>query len=321
MLKDILWPVVVVGGLGAFIDFLIGKAGQAKAKDWLLKWWVRFDDVRWRNFGREEGLFTGRLIEQWLGRRIWSLRRIIAFVVLSLTVLILRYLIFIYSLEPEFTCHYCTLPIYYGITALIMYFVSFSMSVSFNKFIAVRMAYLCGIGQVKNLLIFVTMLILNFLMLAIWSVITSKFRTIALNIIMFRSLFFTMLHIIMFYLFNINIFKPMYDPLIAIPYAVQATITGKTLEAELVTDAMQRIVEQDNSMDNLSLGYLAILPSLFRFVLSVVFVGSFLLRPFVMRPISLVWARIVESDKPVFTVVFGGAAAFATAISEAAKHL
>jgi hypothetical protein len=26
--KDILWPVVIVGGLGAFIDFLIGKAGQ-----------------------------------------------------------------------------------------------------------------------------------------------------------------------------------------------------------------------------------------------------------------------------------------------------
>jgi hypothetical protein len=39
-----------------------------------------------------------------------------------------------------------------------------------------------------------------------------------------------------------------------------------------------------------------------------------------MRPVSLVWTRIVESDKPVFTMIFGGAAAFATAISEAAKH-
>ena len=49
-LKDILWPIVVVGGLGAFIDFLIGRTGQQKAKDFLLKWWVRFDDVRWKNF-------------------------------------------------------------------------------------------------------------------------------------------------------------------------------------------------------------------------------------------------------------------------------
>ena len=85
-LKDILWPIVLVGGLGGLIDFLIGKAGQAKAKDFLLKWWVRFDDVRWRNFGREEGLFAGQLLEKWLGRRIWSVRRIMAFAVLSFAI-------------------------------------------------------------------------------------------------------------------------------------------------------------------------------------------------------------------------------------------
>jgi len=62
-------------------------------------------------------------------------------------------------------------------------------------------------------------------------------------------------------------------------------------------------------------------PYLFRFVVSLIFVGSFLLRPLVMRPVSLIWARILESDKPVFTLIFGGGAAFATAISEAAKHL
>ena len=62
-LKDFLRPIVLIGGLGAFIDFLIGKTGQARAKDFLLKWWVRFDDVHWKNFGKEEGLFAGRLIE------------------------------------------------------------------------------------------------------------------------------------------------------------------------------------------------------------------------------------------------------------------
>jgi hypothetical protein len=39
-LKDILWPIVLVGGLGAFIDFLICKTGQERAKDFLLRWWV-----------------------------------------------------------------------------------------------------------------------------------------------------------------------------------------------------------------------------------------------------------------------------------------
>jgi hypothetical protein len=52
-----------------------------------------------------------------------------------------------------------------------------------------------------------------------------------------------------------------------------------------------------------------------------VFVGSFVFKPLVMQPVNFVWRRIVESEKPVFTVIFRGAAAFATVISEAAKHL
>jgi hypothetical protein len=74
-LQHILWPIIIAGGLGKVIDFLIGKAGQEKASYFLLKWWDRFDDVRWNNFGREEGLFAGQLIEKICGRRLWSLRR------------------------------------------------------------------------------------------------------------------------------------------------------------------------------------------------------------------------------------------------------
>jgi hypothetical protein len=92
-LKDILWPIVLVGGFGAFIDFMIGRTGQEKAKDFLFRWWVRFDDVRWSNFGREEGLFAGRLIEKWFGRRIWSFRRIGSATLLFLVFMLIGYII------------------------------------------------------------------------------------------------------------------------------------------------------------------------------------------------------------------------------------
>jgi hypothetical protein len=49
-LKDILWPIVLIGGLGALIDFLIGKAGQERAKDFLINWWIRLSDIRRENF-------------------------------------------------------------------------------------------------------------------------------------------------------------------------------------------------------------------------------------------------------------------------------
>jgi hypothetical protein len=87
----------------------------------------------------------------------------------------------------------------------------------------------------------------------------------------------------------------------------------------------QKLLLQDkfwkDPVDVAAVDMLDLLPNVIRSVLAIVFVGSFLLRPLVMRPVSVIWARIIESDKPVFTVIFGGAAAFATAISEAAKHL
>jgi hypothetical protein len=86
-------------------------------------------------------------------------------------------------------------------------------------------------------------------------------------------------------------------------------------------DVISSLISWSRIVDLNALVFTALSPSIFRFVLSIIFVGSFLLRPLVMRPISLVWARIVESDKPIFTVIFGGAAAFASAISEVAKHL
>ena len=36
-LKNLLWPIIAIGGLGAFIDFLIGRTGQDRAKDFLLR--------------------------------------------------------------------------------------------------------------------------------------------------------------------------------------------------------------------------------------------------------------------------------------------
>jgi hypothetical protein len=67
-------------------------------------------------------------------------------------------------------------------TALIIYFLGF-LSVYFTKLITFRMAYLCGVGNVKNLIIFLTMLFVNFLML-FWGLATTTFREIFLFMIM-----------------------------------------------------------------------------------------------------------------------------------------
>jgi hypothetical protein len=297
-LTDILWPIVLVGGLGAFIDFLIGKAGQERAKDFLLKWWVRFDDVRWNNFGREEGLFAGRFIERWFGRRIWSIRRIVAGFALFILILPIAYLLS-FTKTNNVSCYYCHYPavvmnghnqdafIYAAIyteTGLqsIFYFCG---SISFLRFITFKMANACGVGERRNLFLFLLVLIINCLMLIYVSPFFAGERETLL-----ATMFLGPGH------FNPN------ETLSRNSYSLNSYL-------------------KRGEIDRTALFLLACFPSLIRFGLSFVFVGSFLLRPLVMRPLSFIWARIVESEKPVFTLIFGGAGAFATAIGEAAKHL
>jgi hypothetical protein len=63
-----------------------------------------------------------------------------------------------------------------------------------------------------------------------------------------------------------------------------------------------------------------LIPNLVRFSIMAIFILSYLLQP-LQRPIMILWARVIESDKPVFTLVFGGTAALAKAIQEIIKIL
>ena len=305
-LKDFLWPIIAIGGLGAFIDFVIGKAGQVKAKDFLLKWWVRFDDVRWNNFGREEGLFAGQLIERWFGKRVWSLRRIAVGLALLNSLLVVQYLKF--WISQRHSRWFLDLFGWNLLSSMaIVSFVGFCISVSFTKFVAVRMAYMCGNGKVKNLIIFLTMLIVNYLTLVFWLPVATLMTNVIVQIwfVLTDSSLPPSSRLIdwNFIIFLIANFLP--------------EVSFDILHPKILVE----IFSAQTSIDLFAIRTLSAFPSLFRFILSIIFVGSFLLKPFVMSPVNLVWRRIVESDKPVFTLTFGGAAAFATAISEAAKHL
>jgi hypothetical protein len=46
-----------------------------------------------------------------------------------------------------------------------------------------------------------------------------------------------------------------------------------------------------------------------RILLASIFCMSFIFQPALKRPLSLVWLRIVESDKPILTLVLGGGVA------------
>jgi hypothetical protein len=188
MLKDVLLAIATFGGVGAFIDFLIGRTGQEKVKNLLFEWWVRFDDIQWKNFGKEEGLFAVKCIERWFGKNIWSFCRLFAGWFIFLLLIAIGFSLSITPDRfPRFWYIEETSP-YDVIIALILPVLGFSISVSFTVIISYRMAYLSGVGKVRNLLIFVAMLILNYLIIKFWISITSGIRSV------FLTEFFDTLH-------------------------------------------------------------------------------------------------------------------------------
>jgi hypothetical protein len=311
-LKDILWPIVLAGGLGAFIDFLIGRTGQERAKDFLLRWWVRFDDVRWRNFGREEGLFAAGLIDRWFGTNIFSLRRVITSIAILAVFLSLGYFV-VWFLHQPINISFNKIDVYYQVTTLAVYIFGFSLSVSLTKFITIKMAYLCSLGKMRNFVVFITMVALNYLVLIIWYYVSRQAKVGMMLLIW-------MLKWPIFYSDTYHIFTEMLNATIQeiteLPHR-----SGYHFDLSRSIFSMELWYLKNGQTDLFALSALSSFPSVARLIVSIVFVGSFLLKPLIMRPVSLVWARIIESEKPVFTVIFGGTAAFASAINEAAKHL
>ena len=162
---------------------------------------------------------------------------------------------------------YCDQGSYSTLWALLIYFSGFSVSVSFTKFVAIRMAYLCGDNGARNFCIFLLILLLNYFLLIFWSPITSfiKFLIIVLPVILKEV--------------SINDF---------IVSVAEMVTFGNMWEAMISPEEIFRV---DSGIDAFSLQFLSLSPSLFRLCLSVVFLGSFLFRPLVMRPLNLVWRR------------------------------
>jgi hypothetical protein len=303
MLKDVLLVIATFAGIGAFIDFLIGKVGQEKVKTLLFEWWVRFDDVQWKDFGKQEGLFAAHCIERWFGKNIWNHRRLGTGLFIFLLLLFIGFSLSITPDRFPQVWYYEEAPFYFGIIALILTIIGFSISVSFTIITSYQMAYLAGVGKLRNLLIFITMLIINYLILKFWISITSGIRSVFLTE------------------FVDTLFGPeSFEDFVSALWSSCLDNFSEELHKLYPIRVIRDFAELE-FIDLFAFATLPSIPSLFRFALSLVFVGSFLLKPLMMRPISYVWARIVESDKPVFTLVFGFAGACAKIISEVAQRM
>jgi hypothetical protein len=212
----------------------------------------------------------------------------------------------IIGLRPEHNtgwCSHCSSALSLT-TDVIVFIVGFNCSVLGTKLITSLAAQLCGVGKLRNLSIFISMLSVNYAMLAYWPTVLEESKGLFVLLVCQES----SVH---------DILTGVYDPLKVCKELSEAV----PLYSPSLAGSFRGLFSGELSLDSFVLYTSSSLPSIIGFVLSIIFVGSFLAKPILLRPVSVVWARIVQSQKPVFTLTFGGMAAFTSAITEAVKHL
>ena len=195
-----------------------------------------------------------------------------------------------------------------------------SVSISLLRILTLNIARLSGDTKSRDMLTFFVFSIFYYIMLVLWPIITIAGKRYAMDLVAFP------IHS------NIEIY------LDGVKFAIFGAVRNLHWSMILPNELFDTIVKsyQLSSVQTLEIGEnlrfeasifhfarfnMAFAPGLLRLTISIVFLTSFLLRPLIMKPTLLLCARIVESDKPIFTLVCGGIAAFGVAFKEAAKHI
>lgn len=182
LLPEWVWPVAIMGAIGGFIDFLLGKAGRAKLVTALEDWWVRFDDVSKINFGRKEAEFAISVLDNWFGE-FFSVRRFVVCVGIMLGW-------WTWGASGfwgiPFESGVVQYGIYLALTITCSYF-GLSLSISFSRRIAVLTAALMTENAFFNLLLFLGLLLLTYVSMAFWLPMTRTISSTLLFWVRVRS--------------------------------------------------------------------------------------------------------------------------------------
>jgi hypothetical protein len=308
------------GGLGAVIDFWIGRQGQQRLIGWMEPWWLKFSDIRLATFGREEANTAVAVLDRLFGARLFSRRRFIAVVTVQSVFVVIGIVILVVT--GHWRDH--TLPGEQPVNvrsgdwplALVVFFfslVSITVAISITRFAANRVAQHLGNGIIRN---FVTLIVL--LLLQSYLTINYLFAD-TLRAEDFRLRGYPEYPLVMVrYLMARYIFELMYKIIGSwlVAYSAEISVFQTFYIQNLIS------LESKHMTDIVPWAsfYAAFLSNMVRLLLAVIFIVSYMLRP-LQSGILALWARIIESEKPVFTLVFGGIAGLAKLVTEIIKRL
>lgn len=305
--------VAIFGGVGAIMDFWIGREGQKRVRNRIEDWWLRMSYINLRSFGREESLFAVEVIDRLFGRKFFSERRLVSVsIVVSVAIIAslgVRYLMALltgaqigsFFMDSSTAFRLAIGPIF------------FAVSLSATRFAAEKGARVLQWHPRLNLFILLSLITVQYIALCYWSAILSLFADpLALDYEFFGN------HCCD----EASNLSQLAEYLRDYPQDVvrglrHSILIDNSFNLERLSPAYQarRIISipigdyGDNYMLQMNYGdmneVLGIVANLGRLIILAVFGASFLFQP-LLRRISTLWLRMIESDKPIFTLMLGG---------------
>jgi hypothetical protein len=314
----VLTTLAACTGVGAFVDFYIGKDGQKRVKDWLETWWYRLSDIPVRAVGREEALNALRVIDYLFGPKLFSWKRLrsaCGFKLISLCVF--PWLYFVIGLVRGLNIELIDLDMSQLVWEVIVICISFSIC---KGLIAITISILRENYFLNFVIAFILLMTQLLFFLYLGPLMSSVVSMTASTIIVGISDYFRTGSLNYAFTTVTFIAKMLYlelehtHPWANGPIATLWKMLAIPVRAFIVGDDASTLeihMEVSDTFDFLGL-------NLFRALLALGFFGSYLLLPVWPRILTLC-ARVIESDKPVFTVVGAGIGGFASAISALVK--
>jgi hypothetical protein len=273
VVESVVYAAAKIGAataVGRFIDWLLSKSEKRRLQDRLETWWYWFDDVRWRTLGQAEATAAIHVWDRIVGKRLFSIRRLISTLVLvAVCEFVSGDWSFLYLSDDLQEQPFLGLRDH-SRWNLVISLLLVPLSFSFTRFLSTL-----ATRTPKKLLPagFFVLLTANVALFFLWrpalSLITFNVSTLLAGWpnpdVALQSLHFLVASLGLYDFYN-----------------------------------FQGALRLTRAQDYIDLATFGI-----RIAFALVFLCSFLIWPVIHRPVARVWARIVESERPLFTLVLG----------------
>jgi hypothetical protein len=296
--------VAACGGIGWLLDVWIGRSGQHRVRGWLETWWLRFSYVRLRQFGREEALFAVQVIDRLFGQRLFSIRRVLSVVLVAAFAVCVGLVIpvaMIFRNLADVLAFLRLFSVCYILEAGL-----FAISISLTRLSASKIADLLVWRPRLNFFGIVIICITQYCIMLFLAPLMDLIPATIYAATASEERGSDLLRAIWPSAFDVSLYKG-YLPRSLWPEVLPVDLTVEFGEGPSIAIPFSRPPEIMSLTANLG-----------RLLLFLIFALLSCLAPFQHR-VLVVWAAIVESDKPVFTFLLGGIAAVAKAIEEIMK--